>query len=650
MKVVLGLLGITLGLQVGAELMPPEPGGVRLEGLVGVSAERCINARARSEWAQGALYDEAVEAFRTHADDRGEYGGWQNEYWGKTMLSMAGAAAYTGDAALADWLSGKTRRFLDEFQWKNGYLSTYAREDFLRSHPDDPDALQHWCFNIWGQKYTLWALVDLYRVTKDERILAGAVRLADHLVAQLKRLNVTLDKTGSWYGISSMSILRPVLELYRLTGKESYLTLAKDIIYALQDPGADPGHILHDAFRKEPIHTWYPRPGFWAKAYETMSCLEGAVDYVRLTGDRKVLDAVLAYYGHLEREEVNAMGSVGHFDHFFGAAELHNGLTELCDVTHWIRLNRELLLMTGCAKHADAIEVAFYNAFLAGVRRDGRWGVHIVRSHGTRHLWAPPQTGMFHHQCCPDNMMRTYFDVAGTAATRDASGTLSVILYHDARIALGEDLVEISGGYPWGDVPVSVRVLRKTAGKVRFRKPGWSDAFCVNGREATSDDGWCVFDAPAGRSSWTLSFDLKPRVVDAVSGGERMLPSSPQAHSFTDVASYTVRFMELHTPEMAGLSRIAPAVRVMRGPLYLAKGRLAGTSRGDTFATFCYENGGSGWKTELAPLHDTVGTSGVPRTWRLTMSRGVEIKSFAVSDFASVSNVDDPDNWFSLWF
>lgn len=635
---------------VVAELIPAASGDVRLEGAVGVSAECCICARVRSDWAQGALYNEAVEAFRTHADDRGEYGGWQNEYWGKTMLSMAGAAAYEGDAALSDWLAKKTCKFLDEFQWKNGYLSTYAREDFLRSHPDDPDALQHWCFNIWGQKYTLWALVDLYRVTKDERILAGAVKLADHLVAQLKRLNVTLDKTGSWYGISSMSILRPLLELHRLTGKESYLALAKDIIRALQDSGADPGHILHDAFRKEPIHTWYPKPGFWAKTYETLSCLEGAVDFVRLTGDRKVLEGVLAYYGHLEREEVNAMGSVGHFDHFFGAAEQHNGLTELCDVTHWIRLNRELLLLTGAAKYADAVEIAFYNAFLAGVRRDGRWGAHIVRSHGTRHLWAPPQTGMFHHQCCPDNMLRTYFDIAGTSAAREADGALDVILYHDVRVALGDDRVVVSGGYPWGDVPVSVRISRKAAGKVRFRRPAWAKTFRVNGREAVADGGWCTFDAPVGDSSWTLAFDLSPRVIEAVSRGERLLPSSPQGHSFSDISAFTVRCMELHTPEMAGLCRIAPAVRIMRGPLYLAKGRLAGTSRGDTFATFCYENGGAGWKIGLVPLRVTVGTSGVPRAWRLTMSRGAEEKEFAVSDFASLSNVDDPDSWFSLWF
>ena len=50
---------------------------------------------------------------------------------------------------------------------------------------------------------------------------------------------------------------------------------------------------------------------------------------------------------------------------------------------------------------------------------------------------------------------------------------------------------------------------------------------------------------------------------------------------------------------MDGLARRTPAVTILRGPLVLAKGRVAGTSR---------------------------------------------------ADYWSVSCTDDPENWFSLWF
>ena len=51
---------------------------VHLVGRVGESADACIRARAYSDWARGAMYEECVNAFRTHWDDRV---GWQNEYW-----------------------------------------------------------------------------------------------------------------------------------------------------------------------------------------------------------------------------------------------------------------------------------------------------------------------------------------------------------------------------------------------------------------------------------------------------------------------------------------------------------------------------------------------------------------------------------------
>jgi len=634
----------------GDAFTAPALSSTRLSGLAGASAAACLQARAYSAWARGEMYEECVNAFRTHWDDKPGRTGWQNEYWGKTMLCFAGAAAYTQDAGLKAWIVEKTRAFLAEFQQPNGYLSTYAQEDLLRKNPENPDAKQHWCFNIWGQKYTLWALIDIYRATGDEGARQGAVKLADHLIAQLKRLNLTIDKTGSWNGLSSMSILRPMLELYRIEKNPSYLALCKEIVSAMDRAPYNPGSLIHDAFRKEKICTWYPEPGFWAKAYELQSCLEGLTDYYRLTGEKRVLDAVLALYGHLEREEMNPMKSAGHFDHFWNAADQLNGMTELCDVTHWIRVNRELLFVTGEAKYAERLEEAFYNAFLAGVTRDGRWGAHIVRSHGSRHFWAPPQTGMFHHQCCPDNMMRTYFDFAQSVGGVDAAGTLSVALYGDAEAKFPGVEMRVTGGYPYGDGPAVVSLVREKAGKVRFRVPSWSKTFSLNGKTVTCEGGWYAVDAPAGASSWALAFDLSPRVKPWTRGWKRNLPAPGAAHSITDVDSYTVHFMEWYCPDMVGLARSYSGFHVMRGPLVLAKGRLAGTSRADTYFSFATENGMQGWNASLKPLAVSSATAGVPCAWALTLSRGVEEKTFAVSDYASLSNVDDPDNWFSLWF
>ena len=481
--------------------------------------------------------------------------------------------------------------------------------------------------------------------------------MSDHLAAQLSRLGLTLEKTGTWHGVSSMSILRPLLELHRLTGSASAMALARSAVDSFSAASDSPAAILRDALRPEPIVDWHPMPTFWAKAYEIMSCLEGCADWARLTGDRAVLDAVLAYHRHLVAEELNPMGSVGHFDHFLRSAHRVNGMTELCDVVHWIRLNRELLLLTGRAEYAGRMEEAFCNAFLAGVWRDGRWGAHMVRSHGTRHLSAPPQTGMTLHQCCPDNMMRTYFDMASAAVLAGPDGAVSVAFYFDADIdAGGGAAVSVRGGYPWSDGPVVVTVRTPSPRRIRFRVPQWSrENFRVEGpglRRGAGDrqDGWLSVEAPAGESSWTLEFDFSPRLEDFGPASDERLPPSPQEKgSVSDVGVYTVHFMEWMTPEMSGLCRTRGGATVMRGPLVLAKGRLAGTAREETL--FAPTVRGGGWCAAglLPSPHDAV-NAGAASSWTLVLKRGGETRRIPVADFASVSDIDDPSNWFSLWF
>ena len=629
------------GNKVADALAPAAPGDVRPLGPVGEAEAACLRARVLSDWARGPMYEEAVRAFRTHWDDdpRGGQGwGWQNEYWGKTMLCVAGAIEATRDPALAAWALERAHAFVAEFQKPNGYLSTYADEDLLLRHPDDPDPRCHACFNVWGRKYTLWALVALHRATGDAACLAAAERMADHLAAQLSRLGTSLDRTGEWFGISSLSLLRPLLELHRLSGSASALALARDAVRALSADSGSPCAALHDALRPDPITSWHTEPTFWAKAYEILSCLEGAADWYRLTGERTVLDAVLAYERHLLGEELNPMGGVGCFDHFVGASFRVNGMTELCDVVHWIRLERELLLLTGDPARADRIEEAFLNAFLAGVQPDGRWGAHIVRSHGTRHLAAPPQVGMALHQCCPDNMLRAFFDYAGSQFARAADGALCVLLYTDGAAALGADRVEVGGGYPWSDGPVVAKAVLAAPGRVRFRVPHWSPALEVDGAPREPRGGWVEVEAPAGASSWSLRFDLSPRLANWTGRGD------------DDIRDYVRTFMEYRskTPEMAGLVREESGVRILRGPLVLAKGRLAGTPREETLFAATIRN--QGWRAALRPAPRTAANAGVVRPWLLDLSRDGESRTVPVADFASVSRVDDPANWFSLWF
>ena len=636
---------------------PVAPGDARLLGRTGDLFARSLDARVFSAHAKGPVYDEAEHAFATHwddADDGGHGAGWQNEYWGKTMLCHAGAIRHTRDAAHAAWCIDKAHRFLDVFQKPNGYLSTYAHEDLLRQHPESDDFEQHWCFNIWGRKYTLWALVELHKATGDARCLAGAEKMGDHLVGQLRRLGVALENTGSWAGISSLSILRPLLELYRLVPKPEYRALANAIVAATDvREGATPAmNVVFDALSGRPVRSWFRKPMLLAKAYELMSYFEGVADYHRLTGDRRALDAAVAFWEHLRAEELNPLRSVGYFDHFLGGRRRVNGMTELCDVVHWIRLSRELWLLTGETKYLDAIEEAFYNAFLAGVSHDGAWGAHIIRSHGTRHLAAPAQTGMTLHQCCPDNMLRAFYDWAETTADIAADGAWDVNVYSDADIALPGARIEIRGNYPVS-AEFRLRIVAERDGTLRLRVPAWAPSLVVDGVERTPESGRVSLAVPAGERTFALAFDMTPRLLDSAADGPEDIDSVDDLDT-QPPEGYTKRFMAWYTPEMEGLARRTPAATVMRGPLVLAKGRLAGTSRSETL-DFQTVNRQPGWRLSTAPARRNAANAAPWGAWTLVLERdapetGAERREIPVADFWSVSHLDDPDNWFSLWF
>ena len=130
----------------------------RLDGAVGEKARRLFENRLLSPKARGDVFEETVKAFATNYDDRHpdppgakrHYGYWQGEYWGKTMLSHCAYARCTGDAEERDFIHRSALRLVESFQRADGYLGTYADADFIRG----------WNWNLWGRKYTMWALVE----------------------------------------------------------------------------------------------------------------------------------------------------------------------------------------------------------------------------------------------------------------------------------------------------------------------------------------------------------------------------------------------------------------------------------------------------------------------------------------------------------
>jgi len=605
---------------------------VRLKGFVAHKADDVIRERITSDFARREIVGEARRAFEERSDDRaGGYGLWRGEFWGKLMLAAARAAVYLGDAEFKVWLRDEGRR-LAALQDADGYLCTYSDKEFIEmSGKGRADWIEWgWPSNwqLWCRKYTMWGLLRIYEATGDSALLESASRQMDHWIAQLHRRGLSLLDTGNpnIHGLASMSVLKPLMILYRETGRAVYLDYAREIVADWDREDGRPPNIIRNALSGRPVRDWYPEPHRWAKAYEMMSGMDGLLDYVRATGDARVFKAMTMLTDSLFRDELNPFGGVGYNAMFIGAARQLNAMSEICDTVHWIKLNQTLFLMTGESRYADAMEDAFYNELLAGCYRGGRWAAAAVRDK-VRNMTHECQVGMRYSHCCVNNLPRAFFDFAEAALTTDASGAVQVNFYSDMDASLNGVRVHISGGYPFGDT-VTIALDNPRRVPIRFRKPGWSETWRIKGE---------------GTDLVTIRFDMSPRIVE-----RNLPPIKAWRHDMTDERRlrYVVPWKIEGNEDVLDRMRMTAGATLKRGPLLLAKSIRVGDTAAEILAPRTVNGGG--WHVALEPYT----CADVNGSWRAVFTRGGEAFAVNVCDYASAA-----DTWyryyadaFSIWF
>lgn len=614
---------------------------VRFGGFVGAKFDALVKERCQSSDAMGKFYEETLNAFRTHYDDTicRDHGFWQNEYWGKNTLGLIAGARYASDQKLIDEIVEKSRAFVKEFQREDGSITTYKDVKFVV--PKDPE--RAWmCWNLWGRKYTLWALLEVYSVSTDKFFLDAASKLIDQQISMLKELSLKLRDTGCFSGLPSLSVLKPVLILYKETNEKKYLDYAHEIVAEMDDPDASnpPPNLVRNAFIDSPVSGRYPVAACdtrrHTKAYEMLSCFEGLIEYSKITGDKRALRSASLTAEKLFKDELNVMGAVGYADRFASAARRVNAVTEYCDVIHWVRLCRYLYEETGDERLLDRLEKAFYNAALAGFERDGKWTTHFVRSHGYGHFKAPQQVGMKYHQCCVDNAPRLATTVSEIAVRSLSSGIIEVNLYSDLKASFKGGEIELSGNYPVED-EVTLRLKADTARTLRLRVPMWCRRMMVDSKVVK---GPFVVLPATTQGEWKISFDMSVEVISRNSP-ELSKPLNP-----AECPDATTLFTASnHSPKKISPVRKSFAAYVMKGPLLLAKTAHLEDTENEIF-NFSTVNGLDA-KATLEPIAPKGGVWGA---WKLTLTlpSGGRIET-KVSDYASAAD-DGGYTAFSVWF
>ena len=627
---------------------------VRLQGYLGVHFDKFFYGRIFSDYARREVYPEAEDAFKNQIDGDSCVGIWQGEYWGKWMISACRVARYTHSEELREFIRKGAYQMMG-YQREDGYLGTYKNSaQVFAPTPEEALAIGSrnlWNWNIWCRKYTLWGMLECYLLLGDEAMLESCVGMADYLIEEIHTLGVALGETGTFLGAASCSILKPMLILYRLTEDGKYLDLAREIVTRWEDADIAPG-LIANALSGKRIREWYPDSDKWAKAYETMSCFDGILEFYRLTGEQKYLDASVRYWEILVEHEYNALFSVGFNDVFGDASSDLNAITEPCDVLHFMRITYELFLITGDVKYMDKFELAASTPLVASAYKNGRWGARALRGQG-RHLTATVQAKFTRNHCCVNNMPRGIMNLIEAGIMSDGD-SVCINLYNalDARIGTskGEVVVHIDGEY-LSDCRANITLtFSGETVPVSLRVPAWSaeGTVTVGERTYTVTPGYFTFLPEEKCVRVTVAFDDTVRVVPIVSDPERGdLPwkrerwISPSTAPMVDGALRIEYISALPEHFLSG-----KACLLVRGASLLCRSKLIGNTEEEMFGErqltpdykcTCVER--------IYTPHD------VSTELLLTFSDGERELHYRVADYATATNIMSEDKrLFSIYF
>lgn len=623
---------------------------VKVEGFYGDLIDLFFDSRIMSSHGRDEVYQETEDAFKYQRDDAKGVGIWQGEYWGKWIISAVRAARYNGSSELREFIRRGAKNLI-KYQRPDGYLGTYKDSSLLLPCTIEEGIAKlgyavEWNWNIWCRKYTLWGMMEAYGLLGDKELLDSAIGMADYLIDELDRLGLEPGDTGTFKGLPSCSIMKPMLILYRNTGDEKYLNFCKKIADRWERPEVMPG-LIANALSDMRIREWYPDSNKWAKAYEMMSCYDGVIELYRVTGEEKYFLAVSRFFDMIVKHERNILSSVAFNDVFGDAAYDLNCMTEPCDVIHFMRLAHELFALTGERKYMDVFESAAYNALFTSVCKDGTWGARALRTAG-RHMIALGQANMTHSHCCVNNMPRGLLNFAESVIMTDGD-SLIVNLYTDfsGSITVGERRVNVKIGGSYladGRAEISISGFEDELA-VKLRIPEWCRSYrvLVDGASFSSENEYLDITVTSG-ANITAEFDAPVVITDVVSDPELGDLPWEERRWISDVANVTPESAYTSADPAQYIRNRASVIH--KGVLLLCRTKLIGSTEEEMFAPLALT---PDYKCIACEKVDS--PEGIYLAFRLTFSNGENTLEYTVCDYSSGTNIMTLDkHFFSVYF
>ena len=326
----------------------------------------------------------------------------------------------------------------------------------------------HELYNV-GHLYE--AAVAHFMATKKKTLLNVALKSADLVCNVFGPGKISLPSGHQEIEIG-------LVKLYRLTGKEKYLTLAKfllDMRGNYVNGRKSWGEYNQDhkpVIEQDEAVGHAVRAGYMYSGMADVAALTGNQDYI------KALDKIWVNVAGKKLYLTGGLGATGSWEGFGKNYDLPNAsaYNETCASIANVYWNHRMFLLEGDAKYIDVLERTLYNALLSGISISGDkfFYPNVLESFGTHERAA-----WFDCACCPGNITRFIASVANYMyAVRGNDLFVNLFTNNETEIKLAAGNVRLKQetNYPWdGKVMLVVSPkLKEEKFSLNIRIPGWA--------------------------------------------------------------------------------------------------------------------------------------------------------------------------------
>src|SRR5438876_786502 len=400
----------------------------------------------------------------------------------KVIEGASYVLSVTPDPKLDAYVDGMIAK-IAAAQEPDGYL--YTTRSINPQNPHRWAGKERWELER-DDSHELYNLGHLYEAAVAHYQATGKRTLLD---VAIKSANLLIDTFGPgrksiWPGhqITEMGLAK----LYRVTGNERYLLLAK---FMLDERGpqsggkTNPRGLTYNQAQQRVVD----QTEAIGHAVRATYMYSGMADVAAMTGDESYVKAVDAIWNDVVSKKLyitGGIGSRGSGEAFGGPYELPNmtAYNETCAAVGNDFWNQRLFLLHADARYIDVMERTLYNGLISGVSLDGK---SFFYPNPLESIGQHERSPWFGVACCPGNITRFLASVPGYVYAQQGD-TLYVNLFagSTADISLGGRRLKIAQQtqYPWnGAVKIVVTPDRARDFTIKVRIPGWARNEAVPG-------------------------------------------------------------------------------------------------------------------------------------------------------------------------